>query len=161
MIQTKKVTNRRSVRFQSLDEVVQDLEMLAAAEQRGELKELGNWPLGTASGHLAAFIEYAFDGYPMKPPIWIVRVLARMMKKRFTENGLPAGMRMPGRTSGTYGDEPMTTQAGLTRFKAAAMRLERQAPALPNPVFGNMSHEEWIKLHLRHAELHLSFYRTN
>jgi hypothetical protein len=28
---------------------------------------------------------------------------------------------------------------------------------MPNPVFGAMTPEDWKRLHLRHAELHLSF----
>jgi hypothetical protein len=31
-------------------------------------------------------------------------------------------------------------------------------PAGPNPVLGKLSHQDWIKLNLRHAELHQSFF---
>ena len=35
------------------------------------------------------------------------------------------------------------------------MRLRRSAPKDPNPLFGRLTHEQWVQLNLRHAELHL------
>ncbi len=37
-------------------------------------------------------------------------------------------------------------------------RLNREPQRYPSPVFGKMTKEEWDQLHLRHAEMHLSFY---
>jgi len=37
-------------------------------------------------------------------------------------------------------------------------RLRAGPPARPNVIFGPLTHDEWIQLHLRHAELHLSFF---
>lgn len=59
---------------------------------------------------------------------------------------------------GTYGVEPMQSTQALADLQAAFARLAAQVPMRPNPIFGKMSHEEWIKLHLRHAELHQSFF---
>ena len=39
-------------------------------------------------------------------------------------------------------------------------RLESQVPTRPNPLFVSLTHEEYIKLNLRHAELHLSFFHA-
>jgi hypothetical protein len=46
---------------------------------------------------------------------------------------------------------------GISRYRAALERLAREAPTQPNVVFGPLTHDQWIKLNLRHAELHLSF----
>ena len=46
----------------------------------------------------------------------------------------------------------------FSRFRAAMDRLRTTAPAAPNPVFGRLTHEQWIQLNLRHAELHLGFH---
>ena len=36
--------------------------------------------------------------------------------------------------------------------------LANRNQALYNPFLGELSHEDWIKLNLRHAELHFSFF---
>ena len=51
----------------------------------------------------------------------------------------------------------MTTEAGLARLRRAMERLKAEAPSKPQAIFGPMTHEEWVALHLRHAEMHLGF----
>ena len=64
--------------------------------------------------------------------------------------------RLPG---GTVGLEELSTDDGLRRFREAFTRLRQTAPTKSNPVFGPLTHEQWIALNLRHAELHLSFHQ--
>jgi hypothetical protein len=52
----------------------------------------------------------------------------------------------------------MATDQALGEMRAAFERLAKQTPTTPNPIFGAMTHDEWVKLNLRHAELHLSFF---
>ena len=51
----------------------------------------------------------------------------------------------------------MPLDEAVARVRQVMKRLENEAPAAPNVVFGPLSHEEWIALNLRHAELHLGF----
>jgi hypothetical protein len=37
-------------------------------------------------------------------------------------------------------------------------RLDNEASAAPNVIFGPLTQAQWISLNLRHAELHLSFF---
>jgi len=37
-------------------------------------------------------------------------------------------------------------------------RLQATTKRYPSPAFGPLTLEEWDQLHLRHAELHLSFF---
>jgi hypothetical protein len=36
--------------------------------------------------------------------------------------------------------------------------LKVEAPKNLNPIFGALTHEEWIKMNIGHANLHLSFF---
>lgn len=157
-VNTKTVTGRRTLRFNSVEDAVRDAEMLAAADRAGTLKPLGNWTLGQACGHVAGWINFAFDGYPpsLRPPGW-VKFILKMMKNKYL-NGLPAGARIPKIEGGTLNTDVFETDEGLARFRAAMQRLAASAPSHPNPVFGLMTHDEWLRLNLRHAELHLSFF---
>jgi hypothetical protein len=64
MINTKKVRDRRALRFETVDDVLRDAELLAEAARRGTLRATGNWTLGQALAHLATWINMPFDGYP-------------------------------------------------------------------------------------------------
>lgn len=159
MIDTKNVTDRRTLRFENFMEVLTDAELLAEAERQGTLRATGNWTLGQAIGHLAFWARAPLDGYPNLPrPPWVIRVLMPLFKKNFLNKGLPAGVRIKGVPDGTYGIEPMATEEAIAQLLPAYDRLVREKPPSLNPVIGRMTHEEYIKLNLRHAELHLSFF---
>jgi hypothetical protein len=81
-----------------------------------------------------------------------------LFKNRFLNRGFPTGARIPGVPGGTFGVDPMESDHGLAEMRTAFERLAQQAPAVPNPIFGPLSHEDWVKLNLRHAELHHSFF---
>lgn len=157
-VNTRKVQDRRSLRFQNLDEVRKDLDAIEQAAASGCLMTLGNWTPGQVLTHLAAFISFAYDGYPsqLKPPGFI-RFIMKFRRDRYIHKGLPAGVNIPGIKGGTVGMEDVPIGEGLRRFRSALKRLEKTPPKIDNPLFGPMTHEEWMQLHMRHAELHLGF----
>ena len=157
-INTGKVKDRRPLRFSALDEMLADVERIAAAERAGKLRRTGNWTAGQTFGHLATWINFAYDGYPpdMKPP-WFIKVILKFQKNKFVRGPMPSGVKIPGVEGGTKGTEPIGLDEGLTRLRSAINRLSAAAPTHPNPIFGPMSHDEWKGMHMRHGELHLSF----
>ena len=155
-IATKPV--RRRLRFESIEDAIAEAERLVAADRAGRLDRAGNWRLGQALGHLATWANFAFDGYPatVRAPL-PVRLLARLMRTTILNKGMMPGVRVGKVPEGTLGVEPLDADEGLRRFRAATERLRSTAPTTPNPVFGPLTHAQWIQLNLRHAELHLSF----
>jgi hypothetical protein len=149
---------RRELHFESLEEITQDAEAMAAAERAGKLRQLGNWTLGQTSGHLAAWIDFGYDGIPLKIP-WLMRVLVRPMKNRVINQPMRPGKNLPGVGGGTLATDLLPTEQGLDRLRRACNRAKAGPPKAPHPIFGRLTHEEWIKLNLRHAELHLSLLR--
>src|SRR5688572_22327997 len=93
-IDTKRVADRRKLRFNTVDDALADAEAMAAAQRQGRLRQLGNWPLGQILGHLATWVGYAYDGVPRTPPL-LIRWIMRPMKKRFLYKAMPAGVRIP------------------------------------------------------------------
>lgn len=157
-VDTKHVSSRRKLHFASIQDALRDAQLLADAEGKGTLKPLGNWTLGQTFGHLAGWINDAFDGFPpdLNPP-WFIRLILKPMKSKYLK-GMPAGVRIPRQKDGTKHVEVIPTAQGLARLNAAWQRLGNAAPTHPSPVFGPMTHEEWLALNLRHAELHQGFF---
>ena len=48
-------------------------------------------------------------------------------------------------------------QEALEELRRAVGRLKTEKMTTRHPVLGKLTHGEWTQLHLRHAELHLSF----
>ncbi len=156
-IDTKKVAARRTLRFQTIDEIHAELDRCLAAEQAGRLKQLGNWTLGQTCAHLAAWIEYAYVGFPMRPVPAPIRWLLRWQLRGMLKKGMPAGVMIPGVAGGTTGADPISAAEGVARYHAALDRLRREPAVHASPAFGKLTEAERLQLNLRHAELHLSF----
>jgi hypothetical protein len=153
-----KAVERRSLRFASLDEAVADVDRLLAAEVAMKLRHTGNWELGQALGHVATWAEFPFVGYPpeVRAPL-PVRMILRTMRGTILNKGMMTGVKIGKIPGGTLGLEKIDCGTGADRFRAAFGRLKSQCPTTVNPVFGLLTHDQWIQLNLRHAELHLSF----
>lgn len=156
-VDTKK-SQRRALRFANLAEVRAEVDRLAAAARAGTVRTTGNWSVGQVFGHLAAWIDFAYDGFPagLNPP-WFIKFLLKFRKKSFLYGEMPVGVRIPGQAQGTKATEELSLEDGYARFTRALERLERTAPTQPSVIFGPMTHAEWKALNLRHAELHLGF----
>ncbi len=153
---TPSTPNRRELKFTTLDQVVADVRTLEAAEQAGKLKCNGNWTFGQILGHLSGWVDYSFDGVPMKVPFF-VKWIMKPMKKKFLTQPMRPGSRIPRQPGGTLSMQVISSAEGLTRFYKSFDRLSKGSPAIPHLLFGPMTHQEWIAQHLRHSELHLSF----
>ena len=149
---------RRVLRFAHIDDALAEAGRLVAAEREGRLDRAGSWTLGQALGHIATWASFPFDGYPpaVRPPL-PVRLILRLMRGRILRNGLTPGVRLGKMPGGTLGLEVYDTDEGLRRLQFAFERLRDNDPGVPNPVFGPMTHDQWIQLNLRHAELHMGF----
>jgi len=149
---------RRALRFESIDEVLVEVERVVASDAAGTLRRTGTWTPGQVLGHLAAWIEYGYDGYPLKPPPFFIRWILRARLQKMLAGGMPAGVRIPGVAGGTTGAEPQATAEAAGRLRRAFERL-RSGEECPydSPAFGAMSHADRVRLNLRHAELHLGF----
>ncbi len=159
-VKTGKVADRRTLRFRDFSELWADVESIAEAERTGRLRRIGNWTVGQILTHLAAWVEYSSNGYPpeLRAP-WFVRLIMRFQKRKFLYDRMPAGVEIPGVPGGTLATSDAPTPDAMQRLHAAWERLLREPPRVKNLLFGEMTHDEWIQLNLRHAELHLSFLR--
>lgn len=156
-VNTKRLRDRRTLALDSLDDLRAETKRLAAAERAGRLRRAGNWTTGQILGHIAFWMNAAFDGMPGPMPPLVVRLIGPILIKPLLLWKMPAGVRFPGVEQGTYGVEPISTDEGERRLLAAIDRFERDQLPDRHVAFGRMSREQWTRLQLSHARLHLSF----
>jgi Protein of unknown function (DUF1569) len=151
-VNTAKVEGRRKLDFTSLEEVVADAERLSS----GPVKALGNWSAGQIFRHLAIAYNGSIDGLALTFP-WYLRVMAKLFKQKLLAAPMPAGFNLRGENANAVAPGPTTTEEGLADLRAAVARLQREPHRARHPMFGEISKEEWNKIHLNHADLHMSF----
>lgn len=148
---------RRDVKYSSLDDFRADVERLAATSVR----TVGNWSFGQILVHLAKTIGYSFDGFPFQSPWFVRKLVTLFLKHRLLHKKMPSGFKLPTRAQPLLPEDETTTEEGVRLVLAALERLQRESPRAAHPVLGWLTPDEWQLLHLRHAELHMSFARPS
>src|SRR5206468_12018130 len=84
---------RRTLRFNSFDDVMPDVDRLLEGHTT-----VGNWSLGQICNHLAGALVASVEGFPGRAP-WLVRkTLGRLKWRQIRGTGtMPAGVQLPER----------------------------------------------------------------
>src|SRR5574342_33702 len=91
-IDTRKVKQRRQLRFESLDDILAEVERLASSKN---IRAVGNWTSGQVLQHLAATMNGSIDGFPTFVPAPVRLLLRLFMKRRFLTRPMPPGFQLP------------------------------------------------------------------
>lgn len=152
-VNTKEVSERREVRYESFQHLLSDAESLA----QGEVLTLGNWTLGQIFLHLALSMHGSIDGISAQAS-WPKRTFTRLFyARRFLSGPMPAGLRLPPEAAQQLSPKPVSVEKGLRALQKAVERIQFEIDRAAHPVLGELSLDEWDNFHLRHAELHMSF----
>ena len=158
MVDTK-TAGRRSLHYRTLDELASDLDAIRAALGAGTLKTTGNWSAGQVMEHVSILMECAVDGFPSKAP-WLVRKLIKMfyLKKALSGEPMPPGFKIPKQADFLTPGADTTDEQGLERLQKILDRVRgSERFTHPSPIFEELTHEQWVKLQLGHASMHMSF----
>jgi hypothetical protein len=151
-IDTTKVSERRQLHFDNLDEILADVEQLATSK----VKALGNWTPGQILEHLAKTMDGSIDGMGFQAS-WPIRMIAGLFKRRMLSSPMAPGWQLKNESAAALVPPPIECDAALAHFRLAIGRRKAEEKCAPNPVLGTLTREEWTRLHCRHSELHLSF----
>src|SRR5215831_5906287 len=150
-------TERRKLKFATLDEAVADAESLLATGY----DRAGNWELAQVAGHLAEWMRFPLDGFPkvplpVRPILWVVRTVSgKGMLKTVLEHGFTPGTRTIGETVPQPGGNPTTAVAKLR--ETAGRWKAHTGDVYPSPLFGAMTRDTALQLQLVHCAHHLSY----
>ena len=151
-INTKQVIGRRTLRFNSLDDVLADLDTLEGKP----LKTLGNWSVGQILLHLAIPMNASLDGVKIPAP-WYLRLFAPLVKGRLLKGKMPSGFKLPKAAAEVLIPGPASTEEGFAELRKAIARFKNNVPNVPHTFLGKLTLDEWNTIMCRHCELHLSF----
>ncbi len=144
---------RRELSYHRLSDVLEDAEQLA----KGEYRTTGTWSFGQILWHLGATYDASFTGFGFMVPFWARLFIAPFVKKGFLTKPMRAGFELGEKAQALVPGPDLTTEDGLEKLRSAIKLFETGEPNQPHPFFGKMTPDEWLQLHLRHAELHMSF----
>lgn len=150
-VKTAKVQSRRQLRFDSFDEIREDVNALVS----GKIHTVGNWSFPQILEHLARGMDMAVDGADFKAS-WVIRQAGKLLKKRVVRDAMQPGFKLP-KSAKSLEPDDLPLDKALQHFRTALKRVAAESTRAPHPVFGEMTLEETNQLMLRHAELHLSF----
>jgi hypothetical protein len=152
-IETRRVRNRRNVRFSNFDEFLAEADRLAS----GPVRPLGNWTLAQIFDHLARSMTVSVDGTNEQFPLPL-RIALRLLRKRIIGSPMKPGYRVPENVAVLLRPEPhVGLRESLWKLRSAAIRFQDASAFPSHPAFGVLTRDEYRALALRHAELHLSF----
>lgn len=149
------MAERRTLTFSSLDDVMPDVDRLLLGHRTA-----GNWTLGQICSHLGAGMRGAIDGFGVRAP-WLIRItLGKSFKRKVLSTGkMDEGIKLPENALPKPGldarAEAEALRATIGIFKAHA------GPFVDHPMFGPLTRDEWMRLHMIHCAHHLSFVWPN
>jgi hypothetical protein len=158
---TRRIARRRPVRLQSIDDLVAEVDQVTAATAAGKAHSLGNWSPAQILWHIGRFIELSFDGFTFRyrrGPEWITRLLRLLAWRWLIALAFRPGFRNPREAAALEPEPSVSFDVAVAYLKQQIARIrggERMTKECS--VDGPYSHEQWVYIHLRHAELHLSF----
>ena len=152
-----KPEKKRNPKYADFDAMMADVNQLAS---RGYTQN-GNWNLGQACSHVADWMLYPVDGFPVPPlPIrmifFVMKPFIPGMKRKILENGFKGGM--PTAPDTVAKPDQYSDQQGVEKLQNAVDRLSAHEGELhASPLFGEMDKAIAVKVALLHAEHHLGY----
>jgi hypothetical protein len=152
-IDRKSVTERRRLSFSSMRDIAADVYGLG-----DDVRTTANWTAAQVLGHVTFFITGSLDGIDVPVPIHF-KLLGKLFKRGATSKTMNPGFNMPkAMATKALPSADLSWSDAVEDFREAMRRIDNgERMTKPSPVFGPMSHEEWERLHCRHAEMHFSF----
>jgi hypothetical protein len=161
LIETRRVAGRRPVHFQTINELAAEVDWVTAAVAAGNVRPLGNWSPAQILWHIGRLIELSFDGFPFRyrrGPVWITRLLRLLAWRRLIALAFRAGFHNPPAAALLEPDPSLSLEDAAAYLRQQMGRIfNGEQMTQECSVEGSYTHEQWVYIHLRHAELHLSF----
>jgi len=151
-IDTRKVRDRRPVSFDGLDDVLADARRFGP-----DARTTGNWTPSQVVEHVAEFMHWSREGFDVRPPL-LLRIAGRLMRPWALRGRPPAGMKLPPKLQRLVPARSVSWDAAITHLEDEVRRIDAgERYTHSSPLFGRLTHVQWVRLHCNHAAHHFSF----
>jgi Protein of unknown function (DUF1569) len=134
--ETDKVTGRRTLRFENLDDIIADVNRLAAAPN---VRVLGNWSFEQILWHLAKVMNDSIDGTTIRwttaPP-----QIPETIKRRVLNGSMRPGFKLPPEAAKELEPPPVSSADAIECFRAA---VERQRTSRNGSPIRSLARSHW------------------
>jgi hypothetical protein len=141
---------RRELQFNSLDEVLPDVERLLEGHTT-----VGTWTLAQICRHLGIVMRRVVDlpvSTPADPSQWVSEERKReVFESSKIPEGLPAPALVLPPDSLDEREEAEGLRSAIAHYQASS------GPAIPHRIFGPLTKAEWDRIQCIHCAHHLSF----
>lgn len=158
IIETK-TAPRRQLKFNCMNCLKGELDRIEQAGSHDAIRTTGNWSAGQILSHCSMLMRFSIDGFPSRAPAPF-RVVARLLFKKKAVSGkpMPSGFQLPKGAAYMLPQPDVTLEQGMAEIREQIARVDAgQTFNQPSPLFGKLTHDEWLRLHLSHCEMHLGF----
>jgi hypothetical protein len=149
------------VRLETIDELLAEVDRITEATTAGTMRSLGNWSPAQIIWHIGRLVELSFDGFPFRyrrAPPWVTRLFRRFAWRWLIALAFRPGFKNPPAAAVLEPDPSVTLTGASDYLKRQLARIRNGERMLQEcSVEGPYSHQQWVYIHLRHAELHLGF----
>ncbi len=144
-----------------MDALAAEVDRVLSAAAAGKVRSLGNWSPAQVFQHIGRLIEFSFDGFPFRyewPIRWASRLLRLISWRWLLTLAFRPGFRNPSQAAVLEPDPAVDLEHAAEYLQRQIGRIRGgERMTQPSPAEGRLSHSQWVQVHLRHAELHLSF----
>ena len=146
---------RRELKFENLDEIVAEVEKLAAAE----VTTTGNHTFTEIVEHLAITHDVTTGTLEGPKPPFFVRLMIPFIKRMvFSDKPAEPGFRLPENAEAFFWPKKeQTLEDAVDHLRKSVEIYKQQGPLEKHPAFGKVTEQQNTQLHVKHAALHLSF----
>jgi hypothetical protein len=146
--------------FHSVPELRAELDRMKRAHEQGALSTSGGWTVGQNLEHCAKFIKESFDGFTITMPIAFRLLGSTVLKPLYTKpkSQFKPGIKAPKGAANLMPSADVSIEEGLTIMDEQLTRIESgEQMTQPSPLFGKLSNEQWVNVHLSHCRMHFGF----
>lgn len=146
-----KPTIARTLRFETLDDVLAEARKIAA---QPDAPSRGNWTPAQNLWHVGRFLQAGIEGFPAKVP-FLFKLLGPLFKNRALTKGFNPGIKLPQQAAVHMVAPASTTMdEGIGMIETWIAKAKADGFLPTNPMLGKMTTDQWVALHCRHAEMH-------
>jgi hypothetical protein len=149
------------VRLQTVEELRAEVERVATAVAAGHVRPLGNWSPAQVFWHLGQLIAFSFDGLSWRyrrGPQWLTRPFRFLAWRWMIRLAMRPGFQNPLEAAAVDPPPTVSWAEAVAHLRGQIERIGRgERMTQESAVEGPYTYEQWVYIHLRHAELHLSF----